>query len=430
MKRRWRLTGLWRDAEFLKLWSGQTISRVGSHVTGTALPLAAIITLAATPAQVGVLSALGTLPVLLIGFFAGVWVDRARRRPLLIASDLGRAVILIMVPLAAVFHLLRMDLLYGVALLVGLLSVVSGVAGQAFLPTVVGREHLVEANSKLGTSDSLAEIGGPPLGGVLVQVLTVPFAIVVDAISFVISAGCIILLRTREPAPKPVEQHQSVLREIGAGLHIVLGNPLVRALVVAMALFEFFGNFIGTLYGLFAIRELRFTPAMVGGLVGLGGVGALVGSLVMGWFVKRIGLGPTIILGLSASGTLGLLIPLAGGPLPLALSMMGASQLFGDVWIAMFLIGEASVRQSAIPDAMLGRATASTQVLMRGLAPVAALLAGVLGAVIGVRTTLLIGVSGLLLAAVTMLFSPLRTLREAPAAPLAGADSMAPTLAR
>ncbi|HEV7127046.1 MAG TPA: MFS transporter, partial [Ktedonobacterales bacterium] len=393
------------------------ISTLGSHVTGTALPFAAIITLAATPAQVGLLAALGTLPVLLVGLLAGVLVDRLRRRPVLIATDLGRAALLATVPLAAVLHLLRIELLYVVALLVGLLTVFSGIAGEAFLPAVVGRAQLVEGNSQLGASDALAEIGGPPLGGVLVQWLTAPIAILFDAVSFLFSAACIALIRTPEQPSKPAARRPGVAREIIAGLRAVLANPLVRPLVAASATFNFFGNFIGTLYALYAIRELRFAPAVVGALVGLGGIGALAGALLVGPIVRRIGLGPAIISGLAVSGGFSLLIPLAGGPLPLALGMLGVSQLVGDVWIAIYLIGEASVRQAAIPDAMLGRATASMQVLMQGLAPVGAVLAGILGSIIGVRPTIFIGVGGILAAVLWLLVSPIRTLRQAPIAP-------------
>lgn len=414
---RWPLTGFWRQPDFAKLWSGQIISAVGSHVTGTALPLTAILVLAASPVQVGVLAALAALPVLLIGLVAGVWVDRLRRRPILIATDLGRAAVLALIPLFALTRALHIELLYAVAFSVGVLTVFSEIANQAYLPTVVPRENLVEANSAMGASESLAEIAGPPLGGVLVQWLTAPCAILFDAVSFLVSATCVAFIRAPEPPPKWLKQRESIIREIGEGLSIVVRHPLLRALALGSATFNFFGNFIGALYALFIIRDLRLSPAAVGLLVGLGGVGALGGALLAGRLVRRFGIGLTITGSLAITGLIQLLLPFAGGPTWLAISMLAASQLLGDVWIAIYFIGELSVRQNAIPDRLRGRANASMQVLMQGLTPVGAVVGGVLGAAIGVRITILIGVLGISLAALTLFLSPIRTLREVPVAP-------------
>lgn len=412
---RWRPTGLWRYPDFVKLWSGQTISKLGDHVTGTALPLAAILALAATPVQVGVLAALETAPILLVGLPAGAWVDRLRRRPILIASDLGRAVALASVPLAALLGLLRIEQLYVVAAVVGALSVFSTVANQAFLPAVVAREQLVEGNSKLGASDSLAEIGGPPLGGFLVQWLTAPIAILFDAVSFLISALLLGLIRAPESAPAPAEQRQGLRHEIGEGLRVVVANPILRALAGTSGTFNFCGGFIGTLYALYLIRELRLTPAVIGLLVGLGGVGALVGALVVGPTARRFGLGATLIGALIVGSGLQLLIPLAGGPTTLTIALLAAAQLLGDVGIAVYFITEMSLRQAAIPSRLLGRANASMNVLMQGIAPLGAVLAGVLGTAIGVRRTLLLAVFGLLLASLWLICSPIRVLRDQPA---------------
>src|SRR5205085_1546506 len=229
------------NRNFGLLWIGQTISAFGSRITREGLPLTANLVLGATPTEMGLLAAAGTLPVLLIGLLAGVWVDRLPRRPILIIADISRAVLLGTVPLAAVLGVLRIEQLYLVAVLVGILTVFFEVANQSFLPTLVQREHIVEGNSKLSASDSLAEIGGPALTGVLVQLITAPIAILFDALSFLASALCAGFIRVREPAPVPTEERQSLWREIREGLRLVLGNPLLRATTAALSTRAFFG---------------------------------------------------------------------------------------------------------------------------------------------------------------------------------------------
>src|SRR5205807_7866820 len=200
------LTGLWNNPDFVKLWLGQTVSQFGSGITGIALPLTAVLVLAATPAQMGILGALDGIAVLVIGLLAGVWVDRVRRRPLLIATDLGRAFLLSTIPLAALLGVLRIGQLYVVAAMVGMLTILFNVAHSAFLPSLIPPESLVEANSKLGMSDSLAEIGGPATAGPLVQLISAPFALFFDALSFLFSACCVGLIHTPEPLPAALEQ--------------------------------------------------------------------------------------------------------------------------------------------------------------------------------------------------------------------------------
>ncbi|HEY7124699.1 MAG TPA: MFS transporter [Ktedonobacterales bacterium] len=410
-----KLNGLWREPDFLKLWTGQTISKFGSYISGVALPLTALLVLAATPVQMGILVALEGAPVLLVGLFAGVWVDRLRRRPILIACDLGRALLLGSIPLAAALGVLRMEQLYLVAALAGIFTVFFDIANQSYLPALVERERLVEANSKLGSSDSLAEISGPALGGGLVQVLTAPFAIVIDALSFLGSALCVGAIRKPEAPSAPLEERQNVWREIVEGMGLVTRQPVLRALMGGMCTFEFFGGFFGTLYTLYAVRDLHMPPALVGALVGLGGVGALLGSFVVGWVVRRLGVGRALIGAMLFAATLQLLIPLARGPLALAVLMMAIPQVVGDIGWAVFLIGEVSLRQSVIPDRLLGRANASMQFFTRGVSPLGALLGGALGALIGARFTLLIAVCGILLGSLWLIFSPIRGLREHPA---------------
>jgi predicted MFS family arabinose efflux permease len=412
---RWKRNGLWREPDFLKLLTGQTISKFGSHISGVALPLTALLVLSATPVQMGILVALEGAPVLLVGLFVGVWVDRLRRRPILIACDLGRALLLGSIPLAAALGVLRVEQLYLVAALAGILTVFFDIANQSYLPALVERERLVEANSRLGSSDSLAEITGPALGGGLVQLLSAPFAIIIDALSFLSSALCVGAIHKPEAPPAPSTERQNVWREIAAGMGLVARQPVLRALAGGMCTFEFFGGFFGTLYTLYAVRDLGMPPALVGVLIGLGGVGALLGSFVVGRVVRRLGVGRALIGAMIFAAALQLLVPLARGPLALAVLMMAMPQVIGDVGWAVFLIGEVSLRQSVIPDRLLGRANASMQFFTRGVSPLGALLGGALGALIGARLTLSIAVCGILLGSLWLIFSPIRTLRDQPA---------------
>ncbi len=407
-----RFSGLWHNPDFMKLWTGQTISQFGSRITRDGLPLAAVLTLAATPAQMGGLIAVGALPVLLVGLFAGVWVDRLRRRPIMIIADVGRALLLGTIPVAAFLGVLTIWQLYIVAALTGILTVFFDVADQSFLPTVVQREHVMEGNSKLGASDAVAEVGGPALAGVLIQLLTAPIAMAFDALSFLASALCINLIRTVEPPPKPAEQRQKVWQEIGEGLRLVLGHPLLRPLAAGSAMRSFFGSFFAALYSLYAVRELGVPPAILGLLIGLGGIGGLAGALLVGPIMRRFGPGKTLIWSLALGTGLQLFVPLAGGPLILVALFFGTAQLLGDIGGTVYAISEVSLRQSVIPDRLLGRANASMHFLVGAVSPIGPLIAGALGEIIGLQLTLLISVLGMLSSTLWLIFSPVRTLRE------------------
>ncbi len=405
--RRYR-TGLWSNSDFVKLWLGQTVSQFGSGITGIALPLTAVLILAATPAQMGILGALDGVSVLVIGLLAGVWVDRVRRRPLLIATDLGRALILGTIPLAALLGVLGIGQLYIVAALAGMLTVIFRVAYSAYLPSLIPQESLVEANSKLVMSDALAEIGGPAVAGLLVQLISAPFTVLFDALSFLFSACCLGLIRAPELSLPAIEQRKGIWSDLVEGLRLVIQNPLLRALAGSAGVFSLFGNFIGALYALYVIRQVGAPPIFLGLLIATGGVSAFVGAILAERVVRRFGLGRVVGMGLFMYGVTGLLIPLAGGSVTLALSLLFLSQLLGDVSVSIYLIAEVSLRQSIVPSNMLGRTNAGIQFLSQGVAPLGALLAGILGGLIGLRLTILIGVLGVMLAGTWLLLSPVR----------------------
>ncbi len=393
------------------LWSGQAISEFGSRITREGLPLAANLTLHANASQMGLLAALGSAPVLLVGLFAGVWVDRVRRRPVMIVSDLARAGLLVTIPLTAVLGLLHIEQLYIVTALVGMLTVFYEVANQSFLPTLVLREQMIEANSKLSASGSLAEIGGPTLAGVLVQVLTAPIAILFDTVSFLVSALCTSLIRVREPAPVPRTERPGAWKEIREGLRLVLGNPLLRSVAVSSAIRNFSGGAFAALYGLYVIRVLRVTPALYGLLVTAGGVGALLGAFAAGHFVRRFGIG-RVLIGALLFSPISLLTPLATGPHIVVYAMLFTSQLVGDFGLEIYFISEVSLLQMLVPDHSLGKASASMRFLIEGMIPVGAVLAGILGTTWGMQPTLLAGCTGFCLAALWLIFSPLRTMSK------------------
>ncbi len=403
--------GLWRQPNFVKLWLGRTVSEIGSGISGTALPIVALLTLGATPGQMGLLQAVGDVPVLLFGLLAGVWVDRLRRRPLLIAADLGRALLIGLIPLAAWLGALNLTLLYGVAALAGVLTVLFNVADQSYLPALVEHEAILEGNSKLAASSAVAEIAGPSLGGVLVQTLTAPIAVLFDALSFLISAASLALIRRVEPPPPSSSAPPDVRREIGEGLRLVWGDPVLRAVTLSAATFSLFGGAFATLYSLYLLRDLGLSPAVLGALIGAGGISALLGAGLVERVTRRWGVGRTLIGSLLCGTTVQLLVPLASGPPVVTVPILLLTQLT-DAALTIFFINETSLRQRRVPDHLLGRANASVQFAVGGIAPIGALVAGMLADGWGARPTLLLGNLGMIGAAAWMAFSPVRKLTE------------------
>lgn len=425
MPMRSRLGGLWRHPDFLKLWAGQTVSLFGSFVGGFALPLAAILLLNATPPQLALLSAARLTPGLLVGLFAGVWVDRLRRRPLLIAADLGRALLLGSIPAAAVLGRLRVEHLYVVTLLAGILTVFFDVAYRSYLPSLVRREELVEGNSKLGATSAVAEVAGFGLAGALVQALTAPVAILFDAVSFVVSALSLLFIRAPEPAPRPflsgakdqAGERRDTWREIGQGLRLVLRDPTLRAIAGAAGTLELFRNMIGVVLILYLTREVGLTPAVMGAIFAVGGISSLLGALVAERAARRWGLGRTLFGALLLSGGATCFLPLAGGPLAVAVALLVAQQVCGDGAATVYSINEVSLRQAVTPNRLLGRMNASIQFIEWGAMLTSLALGGVLGQAIGLRPTLVVAALGGLLAPLWLVFSPVRTLRGGPALP-------------
>ncbi len=408
-------TTLWRHPDFLKLWTGDTISLLGSQITLLALPLTAALILHASAFQVGLLGAMDYAPNLLLGLLIGVWADRHRRRPLLIGANLGRMALLGSIPLTALLGVLRMEQLYIVAVLTGALTTLFGVAYRPFLPTLVRPDQLVDSNSKLEISRSLAQISGPGLGGIMVQLVSAPLAIGLDALSFLLSTLFLAAIRTPEPPPHSPSRHQGVRAEIVEGLRFILEQPILRVIAGTTCLVFSVGALSLAVYVLYLTRDLRLPPSVQGGLFAVAGIGALVGALFLERLTRRFGIGPTII---GAEGLLGVsafLVPLAGLRTEVALPLLVAAQFLQGLANTVYNAAWISLFQASLPRHMQGRVNATMGVLIFSLQPLGALLGGALGTVLGLQPTLLVAAIGWSLVFLLPLCSPLRQLRALPA---------------
>jgi MFS family permease len=403
---------LWRHADFMKLWVGQTVSELGSVVTRTAVPLVALLVLAAGPFEMALLVVSASLGVLLVGLVAGAWVDRLRRRPLLIAADAVRAGLLLSIPAAHLAGVLRIEQLYLVVFLEGCLGALFDAAYPAYVPSLVGIDRVVEGNSKLATSSSLAEIGGPSLGGTLVQVVGAPLAIFVDAISFIVSAISLALIRSPEPerrriSPKPMRT------EIAEGLELVRRHPVLLPLALRSIIAHVAGSFYGVLYTIYLIQDLQLNPFLLGVVISAGGVGSLVGSLFAARVIARLGFGPALIWTAIGASIIGVLTPLAGGPIVVATLMVLLPQLIGDGLQTIEGVAELSLIQGVIPDRILGRVNATLEVFSHGIAyPLGALLAAALAGWVGVRGGIAIGWAGMAFSILLLVLSTLPRVRQ------------------
>jgi MFS family permease len=403
------LAGLLRDRDFRQLFLADTISQFGTQITMIALPLVAVLALHATAFEVGLLAACETAAFLLVGLPAGAWVDRMRRRVVLVNGDLGRAVLIGSIPVAWWTGVLTMPQLYAVAVLAGVLTVFFDVAYQSYLPHLVGTDKLVEGNSKLQAVGSVAQLTGPALGGLLVQWLTAPFAIGLDALSYLGSAAFVGLIRKREArvARKP-DAHLG--REIAEGLRFVLANRLLRAIAACTATANLFGGILTTMLILYLARDLHLAPGAIGLFLSTFGMGALIGVALVAPSARLLGQGPTIWVSILLGGLAGLLIPVGAPGWRLWLAAGGG--VVSGVMTVVYNVTQVSYRQALTPDALLGRMNATMRFLVWGTLPLGGLLGGVLGTVFGVHQALWIGAAGETLAAVPVFFSPLRTQRE------------------
>jgi MFS family permease len=385
---------------------------LGSQITTVALPLIAALALQATPAQMALLLALGYAPATLVSLFAGVLVDRIRRRPLMVATDLLSAGLLLLIPVLALLGWLRIEALYVITFLLGVVGVFYGLADGAFLPTLVPREQLPQANSMLATSSSTAQVVGPGLAGILIQWLTAPFALLIDALTFLVSAWSALLIRAPEPTRPPAERRPHLWREIAEGLWAIVANPYLRTFILSAAAFDLFWNALYAVYILFVTRELGLPPASIGLILSTGSLAALASAPLAAPVARRCGLGRTLIGCQAALGAGSLLIASALLARPAALALLIAAEVIQVSANTIFYVNRDSVRQAVTPDHLRGRVGAGTMCLGLGVALLGTLLGGVLGERVGITATIVIGAVGGAFSFVWLVFSPVRRLRD------------------
>jgi MFS family permease len=406
-------SSLWFHRDFRLLWIGDTVSQFGQSITVTAIPLLAALVLRATPFQMGLLTAADTAGFLLVGLLAGAIVDRVRRGPLMLGTNLARAALLASVPIAWWAGVLTLTQLILVGLAIGVGTVFFDVAYQSYLPTLVARGKLVEGNSKLQASESVAQVSGPALGGWLTQFFGAANAVLANSIGFLVSAFCLWRIDVDEPKPARPE-HRNLMKEIAEGLRFVFGNRSLVGIVGCTATFNFFANVTMAVSVLRLTRELGTPPALFGVLAAGASVGGLVGAVFAGRIANKFGQARTIWLSVLVTCPFALLVPLTQRGWLLSFYVLGwLVDSFGGT---VYNIAQLSYRQSICPDRLLGRMNASIRFLVWGTMPLGALVGGILGANFGVLTAMWIGAIGIALCPLPVLLSPLRKLRDVPTA--------------
>jgi MFS family permease len=418
-RRRLSLTSpLWHKPGFLKLWAGQSVSLMGSSVTGLALPLTAIYLLHVNASQIGVLKTLQWVPYILISLFVGAWSDRHKRRPLMIAASLGQAIVLGTIVAFAKLGLLSLDILFGAVLITGSLTVLFDVSYTGYIPELVDKEDLLGANSRLQSSAAVAQVSGPAVGGLLIQLVTAPLALLADAISFIVSVVSLLWIREREPAPTPHPGEAGVISQIKAGLAIVARQPVLRALVVTSACYNLFAQWISVLFLIFAVRTLGMSAGVIGAISSGAAVGGLLGSLAGGTICRKIGVGRAYMVSVAGECLVLLAVPFVPRhQVALAAVVMAVAFAITGAGSAVSSIGSISIRQAMTPPHLIGRMTASNRFVSYGVIAIGALFGGLVGQWLGLRTGLLVGAIGLQVTTIWVAFSPLPRLRDLTPAP-------------
>jgi MFS family permease len=415
MRRLGRPTGgLWSHPDFVRLWSGQSISELGSQVSQLAIPWLAAVGLHASPIEFSLLGVLGFLPFILFALPAGVWVDRLRRRQILIVGDSARAVLLTLIPILWAAGVLQIWHLLVLQFAIGIFTVFFDVAYQSYLPALIEREHLVDGNSKLQLTVSVAQVAGPSMSGGLIAAVTAPYAIVVDAASFVVSTLFMLRMRHRESLPRrdedvPVPKMWPQVKE---GLHWVLGNRYLRPIAGCTGTSNFFGQILFAILVLYGVRVLHLSSVELGAVFAVGSCGAIVGALVANRVQKRLGVGHAIVLYAVLFSGAGLLFPLAPRSFPLP-ALMAGFVIFSFSSVA-YNITQVSLRQAITPERLQGRMNAAMRWIVWGTIPLGTLAGGAIGQAVGLRAALWVGAVGGLPVFLWVLLSPVRSIRTMP----------------
>jgi MFS family permease len=398
------------NRDFRIYFAGQAISLFGDQVSTIALPLVGVLVLHATPAEMGYLLTAALLPNLLFSLHAGALVDRrGRRRQTMIVADIGRAALLATIPIAYAFDALTFAQLYAIGFLVGTCSVLFNVSASTLFISLVPRERYVEANSLENGSRAASFVGGPSLGGVLVQLLSAPVTLVLDAVSFVLSALSLSRIDPVEPETEDAERGH-----LTAGLRYVLRSPIVRPSLAAVTTINLFNFVFFALFTLYAVRYLRVQPGLLGVVLGAGAVGGVIGAVLTGRIVRRIGVGPAFVLGCVLFPVPLVLVPLAGGPRSLVLACLFLAEFGSGFGVMLLDISYGAISAALVPHRMRARVSGAFNVVNYGVRPVGAFAGGLLGSAIGVRETLWIAVVGAIAGFLWLLPSPMPTMKELP----------------
>lgn len=408
---------LWRNTDFTKFWFGETVSLVGAQITTLALPLTAVLVLEAGPEQLGLLRFVQFVPFLFLALLLGVWVDRRRRRPIMIATNLIRAGLILLIPAFAATDLLSMPVLFVVALLIGVCTVLFDVSWMSYVPSLVKKEHLVEANGRVGASYSAAELGGPGLAGVLIQILTAPVVLIIDAVTYLVSAVSLMTIKSVEPEPAKPTTKRHLGEEVLEGLKFVVGNPYLRVIATIGSAYNFCYMFIEAVFLIYAVRTLNFSAGMIGVVLSLSAIGGLIGSVIAGPLTRRLPIGRVYLVSVAVGYCGPLLIPAASGPDLVEALMICGAFFFMRLGIGVANVVAISLRQTVTPNRLLGRMTAAMRTLMYGLGTLGALVGGFLAGAIGLRGALWVAAVGAVLAVLPLLLSNIPALREVPPSP-------------
>lgn len=407
----WPRAGLWRHGDYLHLWGAQGISAFGSQITLLALPLVAILTLRASAFEVAALTALGLVPFIFLSAPAGVWVDRLRRRPILVLTDIGRGASLLSIPIAYALGALTLPHLYGVALLNGVLTVFFTLAYQAYLPSLLAREHLVEANTKFEATESAARLAGPGAAGGLVALTSAPVAVLADAVTFFASGALIVSMKHREAvAADPAKEPGAFWHELRDGGRFALRNVYTRAILATTAIINVGFSMAWAILLVYVVRELEMSAGTAGLVLSAGEAGGLLGVIVASRLTRRAGAGPVIIGSAALFGPALLVIALAPSSMPIPFVILGWS--LGSFASVLYNATTVGVRQALVPQRLQGRVVGFARTIVWGVSPLGSLAGGALAAAAGLRFAIVVGALVALVALVPALLSPLRSLRD------------------
>lgn len=405
-------SSLWRDRDFRSLWFGQSVSSIGGRITGEALPLAAVISLHATPLTVGWLQLVAAIPSILLGMWTGAWIDRKSRRGFLITTDLLRFILLLLIPALALVGQFHMWLLFAMYPILNLLTLMFTSAYESYVPALVGLSRVVDANAKLSITRSFAEIVGPGIAGLLVQALTAPIAILIDALSYLVSAFSMLRIKHQETIVDRAESSRPLWQDIREGIHYIAERRILVALTLTAAISSLFGGIVFTMDVLYAIRTLHLHAALFGFTVTFGGIGAIFGAWLCRRLARRIGYGQALFLAAILNGIFGWLIPIAHGPVWMAAIFLISAQLFGDFCGVIYDILESSLRQGVTDDHVLGRVNTTINLVSAGLSPIGALAGGYIATAFSLRVAMAVGVGGITVAAVPLLIGGVHKLKR------------------